>query len=319
MKKIVMIALCVGTSYTWVAAQEEESEAAMSEATRYKNYLNDRGIKKPVITDNLNDFVAEVVKLTNGKAFAAYEYLGFSGAGYENLDQYKKDFERAVLQASKDTRKRYGSSAKTIFLLGGTTDGFGVGYQVIDSLIAQKKLLRQDVIVGGLVSDAAVKYQFEGMEKGWSDVISPYQDVLLLMNVDKEPGKTEGWELRKNKSGSATVDVLTKLFAQPNARYISLELFEGGEIASKEAREFLRQWEGKMFIATKGIRMVLRPGYHPKKPEKLKGVPAATDLATDPDVISQGFVFLQPIGSSDMTPLFKKQPKEEPTFKAMAE
>lgn len=297
MKRVLPLLLVVGG----VLAQTEKS----APFTSYQKYVREQGRTRPVLVNNLDAFVSHILKLTQGAPFMAYEYLGFSGAGYKDLHQFKEDFQRTVVQAYETTKKRYGPSAKIVFLLGGTTDGFGVGYSIIAELIAQKQFNRHDVIVGGLVSDAAVKYHLEGVEKGWGDVISPDQDVLLLLDVYKEPGQDESWELRTEKNGtSATVDVLTKLFAAPNAHGITMELFEGGAIAEKEALEFVQYWSDRVVIATKSFpRLVLRTGYLPKKPAKLTTTPAATALAANPYVQTKSYVFKQPAGSSAAAPL----------------
>jgi hypothetical protein len=293
-KKILLIMImCLGSAA--LVAQSKKTKSFVD----YKSFLLRNGMKRPYLTNDLDEFVFSIVQKTRKKPFTVYEYLGFSGAGYQDMDLYRQDFTRGVLEAVKNTTERYGSTAKTVFLLGGTVDGFGAGYEIIDDLIKQGRLLRKNVIVGGLVADAAVPYHLEGIEKGWGDVISPKQDVLFLMNTYKEPGQTESWELRSSPRGrSATVRVLTKLFSYRKAQSVSLEVFGGGAIAKKEAREFLERREApeKMFL-------VLRPDYPPQKPEKLTGLPAATALASDPFIMSQPHIFVQPAGSTQAFPL----------------
>ncbi len=241
---------------------------ASTPAQEYRELISDR----PQVVTSLRQFVDAITGIVGNKPFTVYEYLGFSGASYRNLENYKSHVKLRALAAQRETRKQFGAGAIPVFLLGGTTDGFGAAYDVLQELRDGGKL--QNVVVAGLVSDAAVKYHLQGLQEGWGEVISPKQDVLLLMDVYKSPGHDEAWELLKKPDGtSATVQVLLDLAAKPSARQVTMELFEGGAQAVKEAIEYL--FVGQSSPLT---RLVLHVGYEPKKIEKSRGFRAASNV-----------------------------------------
>ena len=228
--------------------------------------------RQEVVT-TLPAFIKALRTRIGKRPFAVYEYLGFSGAGYSDVDRYKRNFKQRVLAAQQETKKKWGPNAITVFLLGGTTDGFGAGYEVLQQLRDSGRL--PGVIIAGLVSDAAVKYHLQGAQEGWGDVISPQQDLLLLMDVYKKPGQEEAWELLSKKGGmSATVQVLRDLAQFGNAKQVTMALFEGGQQAIKEAAEYLYALQNN-----RKARLVLHVGYEPKKIDKAKGFRGASNIA----------------------------------------
>ncbi len=238
--------------------------------TPAEEYRSMRSGIRPIVVTTLLEFTKAIQRRVGSRPFAVYEYLGFSGAGYSDIEFYKRHFKLRALFAQKETKDKFGDNAVTVFLLGGTTDGFGAGYDVLQTLRDPKVLKDDDdVIVAGLVSDAAVD-----SHKEYGGVISPNQDVLLLMDVYKAPGQKESWELLSEKGGrSATVQVLLDLAGKSNAKQVTMELFEGGKQAVKEAQEYLM--EG---ARSRKTRLVLHPGYEPKKLEKAGKIRAATDV-----------------------------------------
>ena len=277
--------------------------AAVAESAAFQKYkdIATKAVQKTVIVSTLSSFVSELEKLTEGKPFVVHEFLGFSGADFADIDGFRNDFKQRILDIVKSTSESFGPDAKTVLLLGGTLDGFGVGYNVIAELREKGEI--KNVIVGGLVSDAAVKYP---------ESISPKQDLLLFMNVYKEPGKDEAWELVSQLGGaSATVEVLTKIISNPNAKVVSMELYEGGAQALREATEYNINMEGLALEKTK--ELVLHVGYEPKKVDKAKGIRAASNLAvilSDPLKLKVQLFLTKP-GSSSLIKSEEFYPVEE--------
>jgi hypothetical protein len=225
------------------------------------------------------DFVLALRDSVGNRPSSMHEFMGFSGAGYAEKDVFVSDFKNAVIGAVNETKARLGSNAVTVLVLGGTLDGFGIGYDIIDDLKKSGQI--KDVVVAGMVSDQAVKYHMDGVKQGY-DVISPKQDHILVMKTYTEGGN-QTWELKDSKTDtSKTVDLLNRYnLLSGSSSYSVMHVMEGGEQAIKESMEMLVENTRAQQTFQKGAvspEMRLYVGYREGKVAKMKGYKAATQM-----------------------------------------
>lgn len=252
--------------------------AKISAVQKYREAIGDN-VDKPSSKyfAHYETFLNSINTEIGNSNFSAYEFLGYSGAGYEDIEKFKLEFAKRVINAYEQSKKLGGAKAKTVFILGGSVDGFGEGYKVIDELRKTGKI--KDVIVTGMISDQIVDYHIEGLEKGWGDVVSPHNDKLLLMETFKDKKDVSSWELKTNKDDiSKTVRLLTDLGEKENAHRVQMEIFEGGKQAFKEGLEFTLETKGK----AQKYGLNLNVNYAPKKATKDTGYRAATFMTYTP-------------------------------------
>ncbi|TVQ77149.1 MAG: hypothetical protein EA369_09570 [Bradymonadales bacterium] len=225
---------------------------------------------------SLASFWFGIQELVGGNPFAIYEYTGFSGATYSDMDQYSSDFREMVRAAVARTQRELGNNARTVFVLGASTDGFGKGYEILQEMRGSGEI--SNAIVAGMASNEVVKYHLEGAENGWGDVISPHQDIVFLMQTYSDSDGNRSWELKTFPNGpSETVRLLTVASEEGGAAVSRMEVIEGGAQAFREAVEFLLEASG---VSTAGVlELVLNVGYEAGKPKKDKGYRAASQLA----------------------------------------
>lgn len=226
------------------------------------------------IQTELHRLLIAIENAAGNRPFAMHEFLGYSGADYADKEGFKNDFRRIIKQVVAKTKANLGSEAVTVLALGGTVDGFGVGYDIIDDLKKTGQI--KDVIVVGLVSDQAVQYHAEGIEKGWGDVISPKQDFLYLADTYTKDG-SKVWELKSSPTSAS--DTVRFLLDSRRSSYSVMHVMEGGEQAFKESVEMLLEAARDANAGVKtDVEMKLYAGYREGKPKKMKGYKAATQM-----------------------------------------
>lgn len=228
-----------------------------------------------VVTD-YDSFLARLKSRLGAGDFSVLPVAGFSGAGYENAKRLETIFELELNQLNNDYSRTHHSGTvneKLVVILGGSTDGIGMFYDLIKKLKDSRKY--KDVIVVGIVKSKVIEYEIEGRSKGWN-TLSTEQDLLLLQKT-----KSANWEVLRERGTSANVDIIMDLGNMENCKKVNYTLFEGGEVALKEAIEVAVRTNE--LSKTEKLEMSLFPTYEPS-PKKVAtgkdlGFRAATQTA----------------------------------------
>jgi hypothetical protein len=231
----------------------------------------------------------------DASSLSVHEIGGYSGAGYGDQAQLKASLRARILAlVAEDTQvdaRNGGTNAKTAFICGGTVDGVGVVYDVINEMRLLGEIDSSKIMVAGIVADQAVGYHLEGLEKDWGDTISPHQDALLLVNTFAGSDGKQSWEVKESSDARSMnsrildnqwLQMMVGLYAQNAVRPItvrtSVEVFEGGPIAFDEPLEALIS--NYVISGGTGLQINAHRGFETKKRAKDQGARAATDLAT---------------------------------------
>ncbi len=252
----------------------------------YKKYLAKKGNPMQVETAYSRFMYSLLKEKIGGAEFIAKGYLGYSGAGIQQLDDYKSKFASKALAAEAVANEFNG---KSVIILGGSNDGFGVAYEVLNTLRTEGKL--RNTIVVGMVADAVVPYQLEGIVRGWGETISPHQDMVLLLGTrtDLKTGQ-QVWELVEKDGGSSrTVDILSDLTRVPNCKGVEMVPFEGGAIALKEIVEYAARTN--LVQSPEKMTLTLSLGWEPAEKNVKKGKDQGPRAARDAAIIlAQGSI-----------------------------
>ena len=260
-------------------SQSAQAEGEPSENfKRHQQYVQDNNIATKLYNSPDAFFKAIIPEQTNknDERYMLINYMGYSGAGYKtdpiegeslsSYEKFKQDFKTSVERHYTEALNNDGVMTKLIFMLGGTTDGFGEGYEWIKEFKEEKQQQGKDIskiIVAGMVSDQAA-----------SSDISPDQDYLLLVgSYQDESGQS--WELKEAKDKPS---VMIDLFNHSQIVYV--ELFGGGAQAEKEILEWLKNHNN---IGTK--KLILYPGYQSQA--QAKDYNAAKQLLANPEIKSE--------------------------------
>lgn len=289
--RIALGALLLAGSPVFAQNQDAEVErinklTTAQQVTEYRQSLGEQGAdKSSKVVTSYGTFFYNLSRMIGGQSFRAIEIVGFSGAGYQDIERYKGEVKTQLDRQLNGIQ----SGGKVVVVLGGSIDGIGAAYDVLNELKKSDKY--KNVVVVGMVSDQVVKYQLEGKIKGWGDTLSPHQQLLLALSTEKG-----SWELIEAKPApvyysdtlkehvpgtSRTVDILLDLAKLQNCQKAELHVFEGGDQALREGLEFSAR-TSEVAKAEK-LAMVLHTGYEPSekkvKQGKDKGFRAATQLA----------------------------------------
>jgi hypothetical protein len=209
-------------------------------------------------------FASETVKFRNFDNYLSYlekieienlvEFVGYSGAGYE--DQVA--FEADMVTLSKKLSKK----GKTAFMFGGTSSGIGAGYTLLKAALPSER----DFHITGMVSNQAEIKNY----------LSDKNESVFLVN------SYEGWALKEKETDSSLTQVVLQKSCSMFKR-TNLIVLEGGQQAMEEVLELLQEASNKEFKCkfNRKIRVNIVMGYTPK-PEKVKEgrvYQAATKLA----------------------------------------
>lgn len=226
-------------------------------------------VKTSLVSTNMG-----IMNLLNGAAFTAHQFLGYSGAGFLQMNEFIQRFRNEVLRLQSKTLESLGQDAKTVLILGATVDGFGKGYEVIDSM--RKEGLLKNVIVVGMASNEAVTYHLQGLKEGWGDVISPKQDLFYLKETFVDEQGNRSWELKTSPgSESDTAKILKDLSRLSTAGVMTFNVFGGGAQAFNETMELILEARNR----PAPVEINLNIGFEPGKPKKDSGYRAADMLA----------------------------------------
>lgn len=265
--------LILGISFVAV-----ELRAQSMPAEQYRQFIgeaSDISEQDSKVKTSLNAFVKDIKDRVGSSKFDLYQFTGYSGASYSDMSKFEIDFRARVAAAVQRTQLKFEQTAKTVFVLGTTTDGFGRGYEIINEMRESGEI--SNVIVGGMASDEAVKYHLEGAEQGWGDVISPHQDLVFLMNTYSDNAGNRSWELKRNESDQSETTRLLIVANEMGASISRMEVFEGGAQAFEEAVEFLL--EASQASSSNRFELGLVYDFEPGNRSKDKGYRAATQLA----------------------------------------
>lgn len=238
---------------------------SLSPANTYRQHIGEpvieatfpRNESSSSVKTGRRDFFDALTSRANGRPLNITEIVGFSGARYSDPEKLKSD-----LRSLFTSQAVAGNPATAnVIILGATTDGIGVGYEVIEEL--KQRGLVHNVITAGVVSEQAVKYP---------DSIAR-QNVLFLVESFRAENGSQSWEVRTTPtSSSETVNVLTDIQGRATVRMVVLE---GGAVALNEGIELLieqRNREGR-------VEMILSVGYEAGRPSKDQGPRAASQIA----------------------------------------
>ncbi len=273
----------------------------LSRANRYRLSIGETAIQdreeeeaalRSRITTQFNDregLLGRIALFAQGAtSLGLYEFGGYSGAGYADVASLRESLRARVLELVAEDTRIGGENAKTVIICGGTVDGVGVIYDVIKNLRTSGAVDSSKIMVAGIVSDQAVDYHLEGLEKGWGDVLSPHHDALLLVDSFSDDGK-QSWEVKESSDArsfnSAILDgvwvsQMVQLFGSAKAWIpvrTSVEVFEGGPIALDEPFEAVIH--NYVNSGSTALQLNLHRGFETKKRAKDQGVRAATDLS----------------------------------------
>lgn len=217
-------------------------------------------------------FKYRLARMIGGSQFSAIEIVGFSGAGYNDIERFKEQVRGQILVEAERVK-----DGKVVLVLGGSIDGIGAAYDVAEKLRAEGM---KNLVVVGMVAQEVVKYQLEGKIQGWGDVLSPKQDLLLLVDNSRN-GQQGSWELTEKPNGSSrTVDIVLDLTKLQNNVSTRFQVYEGGEQSIKETIELAAR--SSSVAADKRINIDLIVGHEPAEKQvkkgKDKGFRAATQL-----------------------------------------
>ena len=260
--KQIITTILVLVCSIFIFSQSAQAQGKESENFKnYQQYAQNHNIATQLYHSPDEFFKAIIPENKNSENYEHYmliNYMGYSGAGYKadpiegellsSHEKFKQDFQASIEQHYNDSLNYNGEmGTKIIFMLGGTTDGFGEGYQWIQEFKDKKQQEGKDtskIIVAGMVADQA----------NLSD-ISPNQDYLLLVDSYKD-SSGQSWELKKSKDDKTSI--LIELFNHSFITYV--ELFGGGAQAEKEILDWL---ENQSDTGTK--KLTLYPGYQSAK------------------------------------------------------
>lgn len=245
------------TSIVSVLLLSMSSALADPPAADYAEYASKNGVKTKVYSQFV-DFFSDLI---SGKV-RIVEVGGFSGAGYADMDAYKRSFMAFAETEIENTRALLGNAANTVFVLGGSVDGFGAAYEFLDEARGANPKF-SNIIVAGMVSDQVVQYHLEGAAKGWGDVISPKQDMLLLAGTN--------WDLKVSEGSQSYTTRLLTAAAQLGI-HTKWAIFEGGPQAFAETLELTYEVNRSQ---NRLVQIELIPGFEPKKANKDNGIRAA--------------------------------------------
>lgn len=227
-----------------------------------------------ILVRTLDEMLNEILKNVGERNFTAHQFLGFSGASFLDLERYKSEFRKRVLELSQNTLKKYGKEAKTVYILGGSLDGFGIGYKILKELIDSGRI--QNALVTGMVSNAVIAYHLEGLEKGWGHVISPDQEITMFKQTFIDSKGNPSWELKSTPQGeSDTPRILKDLSRYSNAGQMSFNVFGGGAQAFNETLEMILESRNR----PNQIDIHLYNDHQPGKAKKDTGYRAANMLS----------------------------------------
>ena len=258
-------------------SQSAQAEGEPSENfKRHQQYVQDNNIATKLYNSPDEFFKAVIPENKTGETDEYYllvNYMGYSGAGYKtepiegeslsSYEKFKQDFKASVERHYTQALNSDGVMVtKLIFILGGTKDGFGEGYEWIKEFKEEQQQQGKDIskiIVAGMVSDQAE-----------SGDISPDQDYLLLVDSYKDESG-QSWELKEAKDKTS---IIIDLFNHSQIVYV--ELFGGGAQAEKEISEWLKHQSDT------GTKQLLYPDYQSQT--KRKDYNAAKQLLANPEI-----------------------------------
>ncbi len=217
------------------------------------------------ISTHLSDFLhRDIMKKAGTRPVVITENLGFSGAGYAG-DQFAKDFTELSNEFANI------NDAVSVQVMGGSKDGFGMGYDLVPT---------KNTIVAGMVADQAVGYHVEGQQKGWGDVISPRNEAIYLVPTHKDASGNEVWEVKRSSTGvSQTSELLVEAGRTRGVKSTRMVAFEGGAIALQEMIEYVLNKKSEDYGSRPKAELLLVVGYETGKAAKDKGPRAASQMA----------------------------------------
>lgn len=284
MKKTVWSSLCAfGAASVFIVGMVVHAQVAETRAQQLRRLwgenpaANDADERGSRVKTSLGHLWTGILEMAKGRPIGAEMISGFSGTGFANQAGVENDLTQLIRHIASETKSTLGENAVTVLALGGTTDGIGVGYDIIDQLQKNGEIKKGEVIVVGLVSDQAVKFHAERLEKGLGEVISSKQDLIYLAPTYTDASGSQTWEL-KTSPGAASNTVRFLLDAPPEAQRVTMHVVGGGRITLTEALEFVLA-AGVRGGETRKPELSLHLGYLEGRLDKLSGFNAATQMA----------------------------------------
>jgi hypothetical protein len=226
------------------------------------------------LTYDLDAMVRAILHRVGDRRFTAHQFLGYSGASFADLELYKAQLRTRAIELNRRTRRAEGKDAVTVYILGATLDGFGVGYDILHELIAAGEI--KNAVVAGMASNEAITYHLEGLEKGWGDVVSPKQEIVFFKQTYTDAQGHRSWELKGFEGDeSDTPKVLKELSRFANAGRMTFNVFGGGMQAFNETLEMILESRNR----PQPVEIKLFLGHQPGKVKKDTGFRAADMLA----------------------------------------